>query len=62
MKSKLGPDHPNTLQHGQPGGGLLVDEALDKSVPLFEEMLTLQETKLGRDHPDTLMEPWPIWE
>ena len=26
---------------------------LDKSVPLFEEVLTLQEKKLGRDHPDT---------
>ena len=27
---------------------------LDKSVPLFEEVLKRQEAKLGRDHPDTL--------
>ena len=28
---------------------------LDKSVPLFEEVLTLLEKKLGRDHPATLI-------
>ena len=28
---------------------------LDKSVRLFEEVLTLLEKKLGRDHPDTLI-------
>jgi tetratricopeptide (TPR) repeat protein len=27
---------------------------LDKSVPLFEELLTLRETKHGRGHPETL--------
>jgi tetratricopeptide (TPR) repeat protein len=56
MKAKYGPDHPRTLVSM---GGLASCywslRRLDKSVPLFEELLPRQEQKLGRGHPDTLL-------
>ncbi len=55
-KSKLGPDHPDTLASmNNLAAAYWSMKRLDKSVPLFETVLTLQEKKLGRDHPDTLM-------
>src|SRR5262249_39153901 len=47
-------DHPLTLTSmNNLAVGYLSAEQLDKSVPLFEETLKLQEKKLGRQHPDT---------
>ena len=54
-KSKLGPDHPDTLTSmGNLAMGYLDAGKLDKALPLFEETLALMKAKLGPDHPDTL--------
>lgn len=55
MKSKLGPDDPDTLV-SMAGLAVAYIEAgqLEKALPLFEETLELRRTKLGPDHPDTL--------
>ena len=54
-KSKLGPDHPDTLlSMNNLAAGYWSTKRLDKSIPLFEEVLTLKKKKLGRDHPNTL--------
>ena len=55
MKTKLGPDHPGTLQSmGNLAGGYVDAGKLDKALPLYEETLALQKTNLGPDHPHTL--------
>ena len=55
QKTKLGPDHPDTLTSmGNLALGYQVAGKLDKALPLFEETLALMKTKLGPDHPDTL--------
>ena len=55
QKTKLGPDHPDTLTSmNNLAAGYRAAGKLDMALPLFEETLALQKTKLGPDHPDTL--------
>jgi tetratricopeptide (TPR) repeat protein len=55
MKTKLGPDDPETLEAMTQLGGVYCQMGqLDKSIPVFEEVLKAQEAKLGRGHRDTL--------
>src|SRR5262249_16161930 len=45
-----GPDHPDTLKSmGNLAAAYWGTKQLDKSIPLFEETLKLQEAKFGRD-------------
>ena len=54
-KSKLGPDHPDTLiSMNNLATGYRAAGKLDKALPLFEETLALRKSRLGPDHPDTL--------
>ena len=54
--AKLGPDHPDTLATlNNLAAAYWSTKQLDKSVPLFEDVLKRQEAKLGRQHPDTQM-------
>jgi eukaryotic-like serine/threonine-protein kinase len=54
-KSRLGPDHPDTLTSmNQLGIGYQAAQKLDKALPLHEETLALRKSRLGPDHPDTL--------
>ena len=54
-RSKLGPDHPNTLS-SMNNLAASYDAAgqTDRAMKLYEETLALQKAKLGPDHPDTL--------
>ena len=52
--AKLGPDHPDTLTTlNNLAAAYWSAKQLDKSVPLFEDVLKRQGGKLGRQHPDT---------
>ena len=43
QKSKLGPDHPDTLhEHGRPGRQLFLRGQNDRAMKLYEETLALQ--------------------
>ena len=54
--AKLGPDHPDTLTTlNNLAAAYWRSKQLDKSVPLFEDVLKRLEAKLGRQHPDTQM-------
>ncbi len=56
MKTKLGPDHPDTLTSMNNLAQAYQDAGkLDKALPLLEETLALMKTKLGPDHPETLI-------
>ena len=55
MRAKLGLDHPDTLEAMSQLGTVYSNmRQMDKSVPLFEEVLKIREAKLGRDHVQTL--------
>jgi len=55
MKSKLGPDHPDTLTSmSNLAAGYQAAGKLDLALPLDKETLKLRKTKLGPDHPGTL--------
>jgi tetratricopeptide (TPR) repeat protein len=55
IHEKLGPDHPDTVKSMHFLGVVCWRmRQLDKSIPLFEKQLKIQEAKLGRDHPDSL--------
>ena len=50
----LGADHPDTLRtQGNLAAAYWSARQLDKSVPLFEDLLQRQEARLGRQHVDT---------
>jgi tetratricopeptide (TPR) repeat protein len=52
--AKLGPDHPYTLATlNNLAVAYWKTKQLDKSVPLFEEVLKRTEAKFGRQHPET---------
>ena len=54
-KTKLGPDHPDTLQSmNNLAWAYQAAGKLNLALPLFEETLTLRKAELGPDHPDTL--------
>lgn len=54
-RSKLGPDHPETLDAMVVLAKLLhYRHEYEKSLTLAREVATLRERKLGADHPDTL--------
>ena len=54
-KSKLGPDHPDTLvSMNNLAEGYKAVGNFDRALPLFEETLALEMAKLGPDHPNTL--------
>jgi tetratricopeptide (TPR) repeat protein len=54
-KSKLGPDHPETLQcMNVLAGAYEAAGNFDQALPLYEETLALMKSKLGPDHPITL--------
>ena len=54
-KSKLGPDHPDTLMSmHRLAAAYLHAGKLDLAVPLFEETLKLWRAKLGPENPNTL--------
>jgi tetratricopeptide (TPR) repeat protein len=54
-KSKMGVDHPNTLEvMNVLGVTYWQARRFDRSIPLFEELVKLQTTKLGKDHVDAL--------
>jgi tetratricopeptide (TPR) repeat protein len=56
MKSKLGPDHPDTLTAANDLAATYWSaKRLDRSIPLLEECLALQRVKSGEDHPYTMM-------
>ncbi|MCS7046732.1 MAG: tetratricopeptide repeat protein, partial [Gemmataceae bacterium] len=53
-RAKLGADHPDTLASMNNLAACCWSmQRLDRSVPLFEEVLPHLEKKLGREHPDT---------
>ena len=55
-KSKLGPDHPDTLKSmNNLAAGYRRAKRLDRSILLFEECLKLRRVKSGEDHPDTML-------
>ena len=55
LKSKLGPDHPKTLNsRNYLAIGYQSAGRLDKALPLLEETLPLTRSKFGPDHRDTL--------
>ena len=54
-RSKLGPDHPDTLQSINNLASCYASvKRLDLSIPLFEECLKLRKVKSGEDHPETM--------
>ena len=56
MIAKLGPDHPDTLTAlNNLAAAYWKTKQLEKSVPLFEDVLKRKQAKLGRRHPDTLL-------
>jgi WD40 repeat protein len=55
IDEKLAPDHPDALAAmNRLGVACWQMRRFDKSVPLFEKLVRIQEARLGRDHPDTL--------
>ena len=51
---RLGPDHPDTLATlNNLAGAYWQTKQLDRSVPLFEDLLKRHEAKFGRQHPST---------
>ena len=55
QKSKLGPDHPDTLRSmNNLAVGYLLARKPDRALPLMEKTLALRKSKLGPDHPNTL--------
>ena len=54
MIAKLGPDHPDTMTTlNDLAVAYWTTKQLDKSVPLFEDVLKRHESKLGRQHSNT---------
>jgi hypothetical protein len=63
MKSKLGPDHPHTLQSKlNLANSYAVLGRHSDALGLREETLALMKAKLGPDHPDTLLGMWGMAE
>jgi tetratricopeptide (TPR) repeat protein len=55
QRSKLGPDHPDTLMSMNNLACSYTDVGqIERALKLFEETLALRRSKLGPDHPDTL--------
>src|SRR3990172_9266806 len=53
-RTKLGPDHPLTLTSmNNPVALFSSMRRLDRSIPLFDELLPMRRRKLGDDHPST---------
>jgi tetratricopeptide (TPR) repeat protein len=55
MKTRLGADHPDTLQSmNNLAMSYSKNGQRDKALPLLEQTLQLRKARLGDDHPDTL--------
>ena len=55
-RSKLGPDHPDTLtsQNNLASAYYSSPGMLERAIPLYERTLEARRSKLGPDHPHTL--------